>query len=98
MMRRSPIRRVSLKRQRANRERRRLMEQHRNDPCLIRWDQDCTGRMQTLHEPLLRSRGGDPTSEEGTVSTCHNCHSQVHANPKEATNRGWMVPSWEGSL
>lgn len=43
-----------------------------------------------VHEPLLRSRGGDPLDPAQCVALCRPCHSWIHANPAEATAGGWM--------
>ena len=94
-MKRSPIRPVSKKRAAVNRERKKLLEKHKDDPCVVVWDTGCTRRMQTLHEPLLRSRGGNPASEEGTIPVCGHCHRRIHDNPREATQRGWMGSRYE---
>jgi hypothetical protein len=94
-MNRSPIRAVSKKRAVVLRERRKLIAKHSGLPCEVRWGAGCYGIGATLHEPLLRSRGGDPASEEGTCWVCAWCHEQVHRNPLEATRRGFMEHSWE---
>lgn len=47
-----------------------------------------------LHHRKLRSRGGDD-SEANLVGICRDCHGWIHANPAEATARGWMVSSWD---
>jgi len=92
------MRAVSLKRAPAVRRRAKLLKARQGDPCEIRWDMECRGVGVTLHEPLLRSRGGDPASEEGTVWTCFMCHSNVHANPIDSIERGWMIHSWEAKV
>jgi hypothetical protein len=42
------------------------------------------------HEPLLRSRGGDPYDPAECIAVCRPCHSWIHDNPKQATVDGWM--------
>lgn len=88
------MRAVSPRRARENRIRAKVLAGMRDLPCQVRWDATCTGRMQTAHEPLMRSRGGDPSDREAMVPTCNRCHEQIHANPKEATERGWMKHAW----
>ena len=61
--------------------------------CEIRWDDDCESRSTDVHEPEMRSRGADILNEDGCVTACRHCHNKVHANPAEATGRGWMIPS-----
>lgn len=50
-----------------------------------------------LHHRKLKSRGGkDEVSN--LVAICHKCHNlgtrSIHLNPKEATEKGWMVSAW----
>jgi 5-methylcytosine-specific restriction endonuclease McrA len=45
------------------------------------------------HHRQLRSRGG-PDTPANLAVLCARCHDLVHRHPKEATARGWMVPSW----
>ena len=53
----------------------------------------CNGQGEHKHHRKLRSRGGvDSTS--CLVDICHHCHDWIHAHPKDATERGWMVNSW----
>jgi hypothetical protein len=64
--------------------------------CEIRWDADCWQRSTEVHEPGMRSRLADICDPAQCTATCHYCHSAVHANPAEATERGWLIPSWQG--
>jgi hypothetical protein len=97
-MKRSPIRPISKKRAVINRKRAKLIEATvEGKPCLVQWDGGCQFWAVTAHEPLLRSRGGDPTDPAQTVATCSHCHGQIHDNPIEATKRGWMKHAWEGA-
>jgi hypothetical protein len=61
--------------------------------CQIRWDAKCWRRATQVHEPGMRSRGADICDPEQCVTGCAYCHGQVHANPAEATKRGWLIPS-----
>lgn len=66
------------------------------DPwCRARIDGVCTGLAQDGHEPLLRSRGGDPTDPDQIVLVCRACHDWAHHNPEAAGARGLMKHSWE---
>ena len=95
-MRSRRLRPVSPKRALEQRERRKLVESYSTRPmCPVNWDNGCTRLADDLHEPLLRSRGGDPSSAEDTIPICRHCHDRVHQFPREATKRGWMIPSWE---
>ena len=50
-----------------------------------------------LHHRKLKSRGGKD-SVANLMAVHHACHNlgtdSIHANPKKATQMGWMVPSW----
>jgi hypothetical protein len=61
--------------------------------CWIRWDAECQGRSAQVHEPGMRSRGADICDRDECVVTCWYCHGRVHANPAQATERGWLIPS-----
>jgi hypothetical protein len=58
--------------------------------CQVRWDSGCQGRSADVHEPALRSRGADILSAEACICACRHC---IHANPAEATRRGFLLPS-----
>ena len=64
--------------------------------CEIRWDANCWQQSTEVHEPGMRSRGADICDPDACTAACHYCHAQVHANPAEATERGWLIPSWQG--
>jgi hypothetical protein len=44
-----------------------------------------------LHERLRRSQGGDPTSESTVTLICRGCHSDIHANPEQSRQDGWLT-------
>ena len=50
-----------------------------------------------LHHRKLKSRGGKD-EVVNLVAVCHKCHNlgtySIHLNPKEATEKGWMVSAW----
>lgn len=43
------------------------------------------------HHRLLKSQSGKDTVTNG-IAVHWECHSKIHANPKEAYEYGWMVP------
>jgi hypothetical protein len=50
-----------------------------------------------VHHRRLRSQGGDDTVENLVAlhPECHNVHPRsVHQNPRDAVERGFIVPSW----
>jgi hypothetical protein len=54
-------------------------------------------RSTDVHEPKLRSRGGDPLDKAQCVALCRDCHDWCHQNPVAATTEGWMKHSWESA-
>ena len=44
-----------------------------------------------LHEPLMRSQGGDPLDRAQVRAICRACHDHIHANPAESYAAGWLV-------
>ncbi|WP_368861199.1 HNH endonuclease [Frankia sp. AgB32] len=68
------------------------------DPwCRARIDGVCTGLGEDGHEPLLRSRGGDPADPNNIVLLCRACHDHAHANPLVAETLGLMRHSWDAA-
>lgn len=53
----------------------------------------CSGVSEAAHHRKLRSRGGKDTAS-CLVAICNDCHTWIHLHPADATERGWMVPSW----
>ena len=51
-----------------------------------------------LHHRKLKSRGGKD-SVSNLIRVHHSCHNlgnhSIHGNPSLATERGWMVSSWD---
>jgi len=51
-----------------------------------------------LHHRKLRSRGGTD-SPANLIWIHHGCHNlnttSIHLNPADATQKGWMVSSWQ---
>jgi hypothetical protein len=95
---RKPLRARSKKTERIYIDRRELVAEllEAQPWCQIRWDDDCGARATDVHEPGMRSRGADILDPDQCVTGCRHCHDMVHANPAEATDRGWMIPSGQG--
>jgi 5-methylcytosine-specific restriction endonuclease McrA len=90
------IKPVSDKRRAENRERRKMADATYGPApeCGIRWDENCRGLADDLHETLSRARsGGDITNPDICVPACRPCHSKVDDNPAEAERRGFLLPS-----
>jgi 5-methylcytosine-specific restriction endonuclease McrA len=87
---------VSGKRRAENRQRRKMADAVFGPApeCGIRWDANCRGLADDLHETLSRARsGGDITNPDICVPACRPCHSRVDDNPAEAEHRGFLLPS-----
>lgn len=91
----------SPKRRKANRERRKIVQQlreqvngcqfpHQNTP--IR----CFGALEP-HEPLTRGRGGSITDPNNILMLCHNSHQWVTTHPVEAKELEMVKNSWESN-
>ena len=95
MRRRSPLRsrpqsesRPELAR---NAERRR---KRANGMCEVGWNEDCGQVGTEAHHRKPRGRGGSD-HVANLVWCCLPCHSNIHANPDEAHERGWLLHSWD---
>lgn len=55
-------------------------------------------KMMALHHRKLKSRGGKDTASN-LIRVHHSCHNMktgsIHANPKWAQDKGFMVGSWQ---
>lgn len=99
MKRSGPLPPVSEKRKRTNRERTKMRKEHFGEErprCAVRWDGDCTGWADALHELKKRSQGGSLTDPNNAVPCCNRCNSKIEDHPDEAHRRGFVVKSWEG--
>ena len=47
-----------------------------------------------VHELKSRARGGSITDPDNLALLCRPCHSWVTTHPAEATEQGWLRPSW----
>ncbi len=85
---RTPLRPISKKRARTLPKRREALEQRvEGQPCVGRAGSICEGAAVVGHEPLLRSRGGDPTDPKQIIPLCGACHEWVHNFPLLASHR-----------
>ncbi len=89
-----PLRPVSKKRQRENRERRAMVNERWpggvRPRCIVPW---CTNLADDLHEPLTRARGGSITDPDNTVPVCRRCHDEIGAEPAWAYRLVLLVRS-----
>ena len=101
---RKPLRPVSKKRARENRERRANLHARYGDSpecyacaplAAIGIDRDvtgCRGWAEDGHEPALRGRGADITDPDQVVPISRACHDWCHANQEAAIAAGLLEP------
>lgn len=66
--------------------------------CEVRHPEVCQGRATNFQHRKNRSQAGGWSPSNG-IDVCGSgttgCHGWIHANPAEATARGWTVKSWD---
>ena len=91
------MRTISPKRAAKNRERKKMLvekygpdwkEGHTCEKCLT-WTYS-----PHPHEPLPRSAGGSIVDSENVRLVCPTCHTDIHSNPAESYESGWLKYSW----
>lgn len=95
-LKRVPLRAVSRKRARENRERRDMVQALWPDgrPRCIR--PGCVRLADDVHEPLTRGRGGDITDPNNAVPLCRTDHDEVTFDePQWAYDLEILVHSWD---
>jgi hypothetical protein len=92
---RTPIRAVSTKRARENRERAQLRPLVVGGPCAARLH-GCTGIATDLHEVLSRARGGSITDLSNIRGLCRPCHTYITEHPAWALAEGWLLSQYGG--
>ena len=89
-MKRTPLARMSKKR-RAAMPSYRAAKATLPDRCEAQLKGICTGYAQDAHHVHARGRGGPLVpGEGGLLSTCRNCHTAIHARPREARELGLL--------
>lgn len=92
-LRRTPIKQVSAKRQRENRQRRAMADQRWPDRregtvmCAVPW---CGQRADDLHEILPRGRSGSITDPDNTVPVCRGHNEELTRSPAWAYRAGLL--------
>ncbi len=106
-MKRTPIKARSTKTEAVYRKRRELVQRMLDNSAGDNWcqvilliqqidpDHRCGLYLMDVHEPKLRSRGGDILDEEANVATCRPCHDWIHQHPEDAERLGLMKASYE---
>lgn len=89
------MRRVSLRRQKTNRERQKVVQQQPT-LCEARLE-GCWYSASDTHEIRTRARGGSITDARNLVSLCRPCHNMITLHSGTdcwAQRHGWVVSSW----
>ena len=103
-MKRTPLRRISKKRAKVQRQRARMVSEElaKRELCeagsiiyLHGKQARCAGLAVELHEPLTRARGGSILDPDNTVAICRNCHRWIHDHPEAATELGLLKSQHE---
>lgn len=83
----------SKKREREQRERRRMVDAMEADGPVRCFVTDCTRPADDLHELLSRGRGGSPVDPANTRPVCRTHHMQITTEPAWAEANGYALPS-----
>ena len=89
------MRPVSKKREKLNRERRKLVEPFfaENQPCEARFH-GCGGLAVDPHEIKTRARGGSIVDLGNIAFLCRYCHDLITGESNWSVRHGWVVSSW----
>jgi hypothetical protein len=102
--RKTPLRQMSKKRQKEQRERRKFVADvlESRPRCqagaLIRGvmrAHPCHVWSVDVHEPLTRARGGSILDPDNAVALCRSCHDWIHTHPAEATYLGLLRSQYD---
>lgn len=91
------IRKVNARKEAENKEiaawRKKYLADH--PVCAVWWNHTCTRQATMLHEPYTRARSGGSsdavTSPLNCLPVCWACHTNIHNNVAEATERGFLL-------
>ena len=89
-----PLKQVSKRQGRKNRVLAPVLKALHGTPCVIRWDDACTGMAEQGDHILSRARGGT-NAPENLRGGCVSCHRKLTDNPAEAERRGLTLHAWE---
>lgn len=104
LKRRTPLRQMSKKRQREQRQRRDFVAatlaarpRCQAGPLIRGTDRihPCYVWSSDVHEPLTRARGGSILDPDNAVAVCRSCHDWIHAHPAEATYLGLLRSQYD---
>jgi hypothetical protein len=103
-LKRTPLKQVSKKRAKLNRERASFVKSYlsRQSTCeagrVIEIDDKrhrCSITAVDVHEMLTRARGGSIVDESNVLALCRSCHDWIHANPKRATELSFLRSQYD---
>ena len=80
---------VSEKRKELNKEYTKLADEFKreNPKCVVRANQYCTGKTESVHHK--RGRGRYLLDVSTFLPCCLSCHTYIEAHPQEAKEKGW---------
>ena len=72
-----------------------LVRARDGDKCL-----KCLGLADEVHHRIVRGMGGSGDDEinyglANLVSVCRQCHQEIHENPSESYETGFLLHSWK---
>ena len=88
-MKRTPLRKVSKKRQEELSEYSKLRKAHLSQfpTCVV-----CEERPATdIHHRHSRGNGGSFVDPDNFLGVCRKCHTMIHEQPSKARENGWLV-------
>ena len=89
-----PLRQVSRKRARENRQRAAIIDQLWPGRVVQCWRAGCTRLADDVHEILTRGRGGSITDPGNLAPMCRSCHGEATNEARWAYDQGLLVHSW----
>jgi hypothetical protein len=95
---RAPLKAVSGKRKRENRQRAAMADRlwpDRREGTVLCVVPGPAHPADDLHEPKFRSRGGSITDENNAAPVCRAHHDWIHTHEVEAARLGLAVSSWD---
>lgn len=85
-----PIKPVSSKRARENRQRAAMLRE-KYGPAPVLCERCRQAEATDPHEIVPRSKLGSITDPENVRAICRDCHIWIHANPEAAKAEGWLA-------
>lgn len=89
-----PLRQVSTKRARENRQRAAVIDQLWPGRIVQCWREGCPRLADDVHEIRTRARGGSITDPANLAPLCRACHDETTNEAPWAYSQGLLVHSW----